>query len=38
AAESMHHLVCELFPQWKEKFDAVLVNRPQPGFGQGADV
>lgn len=38
AAESMHHLVCELFPQWKEKFDAVLVNRPQPGFGQEADV
>lgn len=38
AAESMHHLVCELFPQWKDKFDAVLVNRPQPGFGQGADV
>ncbi|CGL68069.1 Tyrosine-protein kinase CpsD [Salmonella enterica subsp. enterica serovar Typhi] len=37
AAESMHHLVCELFPQWKDKFDAVLVNRPQPGFGQGAD-
>lgn len=38
AAESMHHLVCELFPQWKDKFDAVLVNRPQPGFGQEADV
>lgn len=38
AAEAMHHLVCELFPQWKDKFDAVLVNRPQPGFGQGADV
>ncbi|EDO1895706.1 ParA family protein [Salmonella enterica] len=38
AAESMHHLVCELFPQWKDKFDAVLVNQPQPGFGQEADV
>lgn len=37
AAESMHHLVCELFPQWKDKFDVVLINRPQPGFGQEAD-
>jgi len=38
AAESMHHLVCELFPQWKDKFDAVLVNQPQSGFGREGDI
>ncbi|MJZ41705.1 ParA family protein [Salmonella enterica subsp. enterica] len=38
AAESMHHLVCELFPQWTDRFDAVLVNRPKPGLRRGAEV
>ncbi|KLU14722.1 MULTISPECIES: ParA family protein [Xenorhabdus] len=28
AAQTMHSLACELFPEWQEKFDAVLVNQP----------
>ncbi|ECA1950119.1 ParA family protein [Salmonella enterica subsp. enterica serovar Virchow] len=38
AAESMHHLVCELFPHWKDRFDAVLVNQPEPGLYREAAV
>ena len=38
AAESMHHLVCELFPWWQEKFDAVLVNQPRSGLSREVDV
>ncbi|MBC8950007.1 ParA family protein [Xenorhabdus sp. TS4] len=28
AAQTMHRLACELFPEWQAKFDAVLVNQP----------
>ncbi|EBW6037679.1 ParA family protein [Salmonella enterica subsp. enterica serovar Infantis] len=28
AAETIHHLACELFPQWKALFDDVLRRRP----------
>ncbi|EDT1338936.1 ParA family protein [Salmonella enterica subsp. enterica serovar Enteritidis] len=28
AAETIHHLACELFPQWKTLFDDVLHRRP----------
>ncbi|MBE8597337.1 ParA family protein [Xenorhabdus sp. BG5] len=28
AAQTMHSLACELFPEWAAKFDAVLVNQP----------
>ncbi|QTL40373.1 ParA family protein [Xenorhabdus budapestensis] len=28
AAQTMHCLACELFPEWQAKFDAVLVNQP----------
>ncbi|PHM21892.1 chromosome partitioning protein Soj [Xenorhabdus budapestensis] len=28
AAQTMHRLACELFPEWTAKFDAVLVNQP----------
>lgn len=28
AAETIHHLACELFPQWKALFDDVLHRRP----------
>ncbi|KMJ44444.1 chromosome partitioning protein ParA [Xenorhabdus khoisanae] len=31
AAQTMHSLACELFPEWQEKFDAVLVNQPTGG-------
>ncbi|WP_226092987.1 ParA family protein [Dickeya oryzae] len=28
AAVTIHALACELFPQWREQFDSVLLNRP----------
>ncbi|WP_340621540.1 ParA family protein [Xenorhabdus siamensis] len=28
AAQTIHSLACELFPEWQAKFDAVLVNQP----------
>ncbi|MGJ0624625.1 ParA family protein [Xenorhabdus bovienii] len=28
AAQTLHCLACELLPEWKAKFDAVLVNQP----------
>ncbi|PHM46671.1 chromosome partitioning protein Soj [Xenorhabdus miraniensis] len=28
AAQTMHSLACELFPEWAAKFDAVLVSQP----------
>ncbi|WP_226066818.1 ParA family protein [Dickeya zeae] len=28
AAVTMHSLACELFPEWKDRFDSVLRNRP----------
>ncbi|MDC9615882.1 ParA family protein [Xenorhabdus khoisanae] len=28
AAQTMHSLACEMFPEWQAKFDAVLVNQP----------
>ncbi|WP_127958607.1 ParA family protein [Serratia microhaemolytica] len=33
AAETMHSLACELFPEWKAEFDGVLVAQPsnEPG-------
>lgn len=33
AAETMHSLACELFPQWCERFGAVLMNRPEETGG-----
>ncbi|HCR3204800.1 TPA: ParA family protein [Morganella morganii subsp. morganii] len=33
AAETMHSLACELFPQWCGRFDAVLMNRPEETGG-----
>ncbi len=33
AAETMHSLACELFPQWCERFGAVLMNRPEENGG-----
>ncbi|MDK2357453.1 ParA family protein [Enterobacter hormaechei] len=29
AAQTMHNLACELFPQWRAKFDAVLKHQPK---------
>lgn len=29
AAQTMHNLACELFPQWRVKFDAVLKHQPK---------
>lgn len=29
AAQTMHNLACELFPQWHAKFDAVLKHQPK---------
>lgn len=29
AAQTMHSLVCELFPEWAERFDAVLTSQPK---------
>lgn len=34
AATAMHHLACELFPQWKDRFDAVLINQPGVNHGE----
>lgn len=29
AAQTMHGLACELFPEWRDRFDAVLQNQPK---------
>lgn len=29
AAQTMHDLACELFPEWRDRFDAVLQNQPK---------
>ncbi|HEI6819461.1 TPA: hypothetical protein SJ432_004409 [Yersinia enterocolitica] len=29
AAQTMHSLVCELFPEWIERFDTVLTSQPK---------
>lgn len=31
AAETMHSLACELFPKWRDRFDAVLKAQPKGG-------
>ncbi|WP_426576164.1 ParA family protein [Xenorhabdus stockiae] len=31
AAQTMHRLACELFPEWAARFDAVLVSQPTGG-------
>ncbi len=36
AAETIHHLACELFPQWKALFDDVLRRRPGMNGTAGA--
>ncbi|EAO2671247.1 ParA family protein [Salmonella enterica] len=36
AAETIHHLACELFPQWKALFDDVL--RRRPGVSDSSDA
>ncbi|EBY8645171.1 ParA family protein [Salmonella enterica subsp. enterica] len=36
AAETIHHLACELFPQWNALFDDVLRRRPGANGAAGA--